>query len=177
MIANILLVDDDEGVLRALERVLLRGGYNVRPVSDAATALRGCRDDRYDVVISDYRMPEMDGVEFLNAVREMHPRIIRIMLSGEADREAVLASINEADVFRFLTKPWDDQGLLDAVAEAIAHRHAKQEAAEALEFHRRETDRDYQRQQMLEELEKEAPGITDVNWSPNQTIIIDDSDV
>ncbi len=177
MIANVLLVDDDEGVLGALERVLLRGGYNVRPASDAATALRGCRDDRYDVVISDYRMPEMDGIEFLNTVRELHPGIVRIMLSGEADRQAMLASINEADVFRFLTKPWEDEELLDAVAEAIAHRHANHEAAEALEFHRKKTDRDYQRQQMLDELEKETPGITDVNWSPNQTIIIEDSDV
>lgn len=177
MAGRILLVDDDSGVLRALARVLRRAGYDVTAHDDAATALPNCRDDRFDIVISDFRMPGMNGIQFLNEVRVCCPGTVRVILSGEADRDAILASINEVGVFRFLTKPWDEQVLLESVAEAIAQRHADREAAVALEFHRNETDRDYRRKRILDDLEQDSPGITSVNWSENQTIIIDDGEL
>jgi DNA-binding NtrC family response regulator len=177
MLGNVLLVDDDGGVLRAIARLLRRGGYHVTPFLDATTALNSCNDNHYDVVISDYRMPGMNGVEFLNALREARPGIIRVILSGEADREAVLASINESAVFRFLTKPWDNEVLFKTVADAVAQRNANREADNALDYQRMRKDRVYRRAKLLDELEKESPGITEVNWSDNNTIVIDDSDL
>ena len=177
MPADILLVDDDDGVLRALERVLRRAGHQVCAMDDPVAALESCLTNRYDLVISDYRMPVMNGIEFLSAVRVSFPDMVRMVLSGEADRAGILASINKAGAFRFLTKPWEEAELLDAVAEAAAQRHANQEVADALESHRSANDQSYRRQKLLDALEKETPGITEVNWSPNQTIIIDDGDL
>jgi DNA-binding NtrC family response regulator len=175
MLGNILLVDDDDGVLRAITRLLRRSGYQVKPFIDAAAALQSCDKHRYDVVISDYRMPGMNGVEFLNALRDVHPLIVRIILSGEADRDAVLASINESAVYRFLTKPWDDAVLIDTVSDAVSQGQVNRETEDALDHRRRQVDHAYRRARMLDDLEKQSPGITSVNWSENDTIVIDET--
>ena len=73
------------------------------------------------VVISDARMPEMDGAEFLGRVRGLHPDTIRIMLSGYTDLEAVTSAVNHGELFRFLAKPWDDAELIETVRDAFRH--------------------------------------------------------
>jgi len=177
MLGNILLIDDDDRVLRAIARLLRRSGYQVRPFVDAAAAFQSCGKHQYDVVISDYRMPGMNGIEFLNALRDAHPLIVRIILSGEADRDAVLASINESAVYRFLTKPWDDDFLIDTVADAVSQGRVNRETEDALDYRRTQVDHAYRRAKFLDALEKESPGITNVNWSENDTIVIDERDL
>ena len=174
MTRRILFVDDEAPILSALSRSLRSQAYDIVTTTDARAALEVSRQVKVDVVISDYRMPGMNGVELLAAFKEEQPGIVRMMLSGEADREAVLASINEAAIFRFLVKPWDDETLFQAVADACWQRRLNEEMDTALCDHRKRVSGDYRRRQALEQLEEETPGITRVNWSSDDTIIIED---
>lgn len=117
--ATVLLVDDEERILRSLA-LLLRGRYDVLLANSGAQALAILDSKRVHVVVSDQRMPGMDGVTLLRAVRERSPRTMRLLLTGYADLEAVENSVNAGEIFRFLEKPWTGPALLDTVAQAAA---------------------------------------------------------
>lgn len=129
---RVLCVDDEPNILRALSW-LLRKDFTVVTAASAQEGLNLIRSGDFDVVISDQRMPEMSGVDFLNQVRELAPRAMRILLTGYSDLQAVLRSVNESEIFRFVTKPWDVNELPEIVAQAaiIARRqgHAPAPAA------------------------------------------------
>ncbi|SEA34615.1 Response regulator c-di-GMP phosphodiesterase, RpfG family, contains REC and HD-GYP domains [Desulfuromusa kysingii] len=117
---KILLVDDEVNIAKALRRLLMDADlyeiYIANSGADALTLLTKHSD--IGVIISDQRMPEMTGVEFLQKARDIVPEAIRILLTGYADIEASIAAINKGAVFRYLSKPWDDNSILQAVAEA-----------------------------------------------------------
>ena len=175
MKSKILLVDDEKNVLRALERLFRRERLQVAKFTNGIEALAAARAGDFQVVISDYRMPDIDGVNFLTQLRQCKPEITRIMLSGEADREAVLASINDAGIFRFACKPWDDQQLLDIVKLAIAEHTRLRETSIALHAHREHSDMAYRREKVVEALERESPGITQVSWTDDGEILLDEN--
>lgn len=114
---TLLLVDDEERILRSL-RMLFFGGYQVRMTTDPDEALRILRDERVHVIVSDQRMPEMQGSELLRHAREISPATMRILLTGYSDLDASIASVNEGEVFRYLMKPWDAEEVKRVVAEA-----------------------------------------------------------
>ncbi len=116
---NILVVDDDEHVRRALRRVLRRARCRVLDAPDAGAALEILAAEPIQVVVTDYRMPGMSGVEFLRAVKERWPRIQRVLLTGQADSTAVEEAVNHSEIFRFIWKPWDDGHLLITIQSAI----------------------------------------------------------
>jgi serine/threonine-protein kinase len=124
---RVLCVDDEPNILRALSW-LLRRDFQVVTAASARDALGLIHQGDFDVVISDQRMPEMSGVEFLNQVKIMAPRAMRILLTGYSDMNAVLQSVNEAEVFRFVNKPWDVVELPLIIAQA-AEIARQQEAA------------------------------------------------
>ena len=173
--ARVVLVYDAPGVLNALRRLLRNAGYAVDTFADGPSALEHMQDNPHHVVISDYKMPQMNGVEFLFEVKARFPAVTRIILSGEADRDAVLASINVAEISRFLTKPWHAAELLETVAAAVAETKRNVEKSVALDEYKTRVDADYRRSQALQDLESESPGITAVNWSDDGTIVLEDS--
>ena len=116
---TILLVDDEPSILTALNRLLRRQGYNILTAPGGPEGLELLAQHEVGVVISDARMPVMTGAEFLGRVRDIHPDTVRIMLSGYTDLEAVTSAVNRGELFRFLTKPWDDADLLATVQEAF----------------------------------------------------------
>ena len=120
----ILCVDDEPNILRSLNW-LLRKDFDVMTAPSGHEALDLVRHNDFDVIISDQRMPGMTGVEFLREVCKISPRPMRILLTGYSDLEAVLRSVNESEVFRFINKPWDIKELPKIVAEAayIAKAH------------------------------------------------------
>lgn len=132
---RVLCVDDEPNILRALSW-LLRRDFQVVTAASAHDGLELVRQGDFDVVISDQRMPEMSGVEFLSQVKAMSPRSMRILLTGYSDMQAVLQSVNEAEVFRFVSKPWDVIELPQIITQAaeIARRQNAEQGMNA-EFH------------------------------------------
>ena len=119
----VLLVDDEPHVLSSLRRMLRAGPYEVVTAEGGAQALHLLRDVDPAVVLSDMRMPNMNGVELLAHVRQARPRAVRMILSAHADLESLIGAINEGAVHRFLSKPWRDADLRAALDEAVA-QHA-----------------------------------------------------
>ncbi|WP_222195291.1 HD domain-containing phosphohydrolase [Modestobacter italicus] len=116
--ASILLVDDEVAILDGLRRQLRRE-YTVHTATGGAAALEVLAAEQVTVVVSDMRMPEMDGATFLSKVRTRHPDVGRILLTGQADTQAAIAAVNEGHVFRFLTKPCPPETLFDAIGSAV----------------------------------------------------------
>jgi len=123
---RVLCVDDEPNILRALSW-LLRKDFQVVTAESAREGLALIRNGDFDVVISDHRMPEMCGVDFLSEVKMLAPRAMRILLTGYSDLQAVIQSVNEAEVFRFVSKPWDVVELPMIFAQAAeTARHQEQ---------------------------------------------------
>ncbi|MBI4985841.1 MAG: EAL domain-containing protein, partial [Rhodocyclales bacterium] len=118
---TLLLVDDEPGILAALRRLLRREGYTILTAGSGIEGLDLLASHDVGVVISDARMPQMSGPEFLNNMRRMYPDTVRIMLTGYTDLNAVSDAVNRGELFKFLTKPWHDDELLDAVRGAFRH--------------------------------------------------------
>jgi len=115
---RLLFVDDEQRVLNSM-RIMFRRQFDLFLASHGAEALDIVRDKDIDVIVADHRMPKMTGVEVLSKVRALSPRTVRILLTGYADLDAVEGSINDSEVFRFLTKPCAPQQLRDTIERAV----------------------------------------------------------
>jgi two-component system, NtrC family, sensor kinase len=126
---RILFIDDEVNILRALERVFLDEDYEILTAGSAGEALDTLSSiSPVQVVVSDYRMPLMNGVELLRTVREKWPETVRAILSGYADMEAVVSAINDGQIYRFIPKPWNDDELRMTIAAAIKqHQRLRKE--------------------------------------------------
>ena len=136
----ILLVDDEPGVLSSLRRLLRPTGYRVITAEGGAAALDMLSVYPVDLVISDMRMPGMNGAEFLARARERYPDIMRILLTGYSEVDSAVRAINEGGVYRYLNKPWDDQDLLLTVKHAIEQRTLACEARRLSELTQRQNE-------------------------------------
>jgi len=116
---RVLCVDDEVQILHTLERMLRLRQYDVFTASGGNEGLKILVKEHIDVVISDHRMPGMNGSEFLKIVREKYPHIIRIMLSGYNDFERLTKAVNEGEIFRFISKPWGMDELFEAIDSAL----------------------------------------------------------
>jgi len=114
---KVLFVDDDERILNAL-KALFRDDYDVATSAGGEAAIEFLKDNPMQVVVSDQRMPGMAGVELLREVRKLAPRTVRILLTGYSDLAAMVGSINEGEVFRFVKKPWDNGEIRETLKEA-----------------------------------------------------------
>jgi len=124
---RILLVDDEQSVLIAFQREL-RDFYDVETFDNPVVALERCKNTQFDLVVADYIMPGMDGIEFLKRFGLMHPEASRLVLSGAADIDALIRMINETRVYRFLVKPWEKAELLFSIQQALTHQGAMLES-------------------------------------------------
>lgn len=127
---TILLVDDEENILNALNRTLRKEGYRVLTAPGGEAGLSIVDRERVSLVVSDHRMPGMEGVEFLTEVRKRSPETMRMMLTGYADMKSVVAAINAGQVYRFITKPWNDEEIKLILRDAIRHYELIQENKE-----------------------------------------------
>jgi EAL domain-containing protein (putative c-di-GMP-specific phosphodiesterase class I)/CheY-like chemotaxis protein len=116
---RLLLVDDEPNILAALKRLLRGDQYQIHIAGDGAMGLEVLARHPVDVIVSDQRMPGMLGADFLRKAREIAPDTIRIMLSGYTELQSVTDAVNEGAIYKFLTKPWDDEQLRGHVAEAF----------------------------------------------------------
>ncbi len=177
-----MLVDDEPNILSALRRLFaapLPGGGKLLVESYASPreALKRAREETaFDAVISDYRMPEMNGVDFLNAFQAIQPNAARLILSGYTDLDALLGAINQAHIYRFIAKPWHDAELRAALEQALAHHHLLLENQRLADEVRAQRGVISRQEMALRRLEAESPGITKVNWGPNGEVLLDEED-
>ena len=120
---KILLVDDEQNVLNALRREL-KNHYDIVTFDNPAAALEHCKNTQFDMVVADYKMPKMNGVEFLEQFGRLQPDASRLVLSGETDIDVLVHMINETHIYRFLSKPWDKAELLNSIRQALDYRDA-----------------------------------------------------
>ncbi len=117
---RILCVDDERNVLKSIERLFLDDDYDIITAASGDEGLDILRSDTpVQIVISDYRMPGMNGVDFLREVCEYWPDTVRIVLSGYADTAAIVSAINEGRIYKFIPKPWNDDELKVTISNAI----------------------------------------------------------
>lgn len=119
---TLLLVDDEENILTSLRRLLRREGYEILIGLGGAQGLELLAQHPVDVILSDQRMPNMTGVEFLRQVKATYPDTVRMVLSGYTELQSITDAINEGAIYKFLTKPWDDEQLRANIAEAFRHK-------------------------------------------------------
>ncbi len=121
---TILFVDDEANVLASLKRLLRRDGYRILTAGSGREGLDLLATNPVQVVVTDQRMPEMSGTEFIGRVKELYPDTVRIVLSGYTDLESITHMINAGAVYKFLTKPWDDEQLRENMRDAFRYHEA-----------------------------------------------------
>lgn len=124
---TLLLLDDEPNILRALARVFRRDGYQILSTTSVKEAFSLLATNDVQVIVSDQRMPEMSGTEFLSEVKAIYPHTVRIVLSGYTDLKSVTDSINEGAIYKFLTKPWDDVQIREHIKQAFLYFRATQQ--------------------------------------------------
>ena len=124
---TVLCVDDEANILAALKRSLHGAGYGVLTAAGGEQALALLAQTPVDVVVSDMRMPGMDGAQLLEQVHKRWPQVVRILLTGQANMDATVAAINRGRILRYISKPWDELDLLSAVREGVERQALERE--------------------------------------------------
>lgn len=128
-----MIVDDEEIVLNSLGNFLkLETDYRVTACQSTLEALVILREESIDLIISDYLMPEMNGLQFLSEVKNMYPDAARILLTGYADKENAIKAINQVGLFQYVEKPWDNEQLKLILHNALAHKSLKETLVEKI---------------------------------------------
>jgi response regulator RpfG family c-di-GMP phosphodiesterase len=126
-VANLLFVDDEPNVLKALRRLFRGAEYQVYMAEGGADGLEILAQHPIDLIISDMRMPQMDGAEFLTRAAERWPNIVRILLTGYADIESTIAAVNKGKIYSYCSKPWEDNELKILVNNALEQKRLRDE--------------------------------------------------
>ncbi len=119
----VLAVDDEKSILNSLRRSLRKEPFKLFTADSGAEGLEILAANDIQMVISDQRMPNMSGTEFLSRVKKLYPDTIRVVLSGYAEAEAIVDSINRGEVYRFVGKPWDEDDLKSIIKQGLAHHN------------------------------------------------------
>jgi response regulator RpfG family c-di-GMP phosphodiesterase len=169
IMAKLVIVDDEPNVLNALRRLCLNhdappaiSNPQLMSFTSPVKALEYLEDHPVDLIISDYRMPEMDGATFLTETQKLQANSARIIIGTHADIEGIMHAINVAGIFQFVSKPWSDRELKGAIVQVLAHRALLIENQLLANEVRRQRDIISEHQAELERLELESPGITHV---------------
>lgn len=123
--ASLLLVDDEENILRSLQRTLRKEPYDICTATSGDEALALLNKQTFDLVISDARMPGMDGATLLAEIKRTWPWCIRILLTGYTDINSTIKAINDGQIYRYISKPWDDEELKLVIRQALAFQHSE----------------------------------------------------
>ncbi len=138
--STLLFIDDEANILSALKRLFQPLGYNILTANNGAEALALLEKETVDLVISDMRMPQMTGAELLEQMRSKWPDVVRILLTGYSDMTSTIAAINRGEIYRYISKPWDDNDIVLIVRDALERKRllADKKRLEALTLHQNE---------------------------------------
>jgi adenylate cyclase len=152
---KVLCVDDEPGVLSALKRLLKTKSYQIFLASSAKDGLQILSETDIDVVISDMRMPEMSGAQFLAEVAQRYSHTIRILLTGYSDMESTIAAVNDGQIDRYLQKPWNNHEMLQAIELSLAFLSLEKE-----------------KQQLLDKINQQNKALQELNKSLEDKVIL-----
>ena len=174
---RILLLDDELNVLRALQRALRQhmadAELTIETFTDPEAALLRFADVSFDIAISDFRMPGFDGIQFLSTVKRIQPDTVRLLLSASNDFDTLVHAINQAEVFRYIAKPWQVEELKKTLELAFASRDQQMEALRLMQAPQAAEPPLSPQELEARRLEAEEPGITQVNWEPDGSVRLD----
>jgi two-component system, probable response regulator PhcQ len=184
MTKRIMLVDDERGILNALRRMIeSKAATELAPFALRAEtfdspieALQRAEEVPFDVVLSDYRMPEMTGVVFLTKIKALQPSAMRMILSGYADLSALISAINNAQIHLFLRKPWVDAELRAAIFQAMVAQQDKRELEELADFARVQKGTMSLHERELKRLAGTNPALARVKWSEGGGVLLEPDD-
>lgn len=172
-----LLVDDEINILQALQRTLRQKirdeEFLMELYTDPEQALERINEVTFDFVISDFHMPKMNGVDFLERVREVQPDAVRLMLSASAEFDTIMNAINRAEVFRYISKPWTAAELEEIIRLSLARRDKVMEDRHLADELRVQRGVLTPQELAARLLEEEEPGITKVHWGPDGSVMLD----
>jgi two-component system probable response regulator PhcQ len=172
-----LLVDDEINILQALQRTLRQKirdeEFLMELYTDPRQALQRISEVAFDFVISDFHMPHMNGVDFLERVREVQPDAVRLMLSASSDFDTIVNAINRAEVFRYISKPWTATELEEIIRLSLERRDKVLEDRCLADEVRVQRGALTAQELEVRRLEEEEPGITKVHWGPDGSVMLD----
>ncbi len=164
---TILVVDDEPNILSSIKRLLMDEPYEIAMATTAEDGLEILKHRAIKVVVSDECMPGMSGSEFLAIVKTRYPDVIRIILTGHASTEAAIRAVNNGEVYRFLTKPWQDYELILTLRKAIEQYNLQEENRRLLNLLKRQYIE-------LELLRRRYPEITEIERDEEGNLLIDE---
>lgn len=162
---TLLIVDDDENILKSIKRTFMDDNYDILTATSGQEGMTILKNHNVDLVVSDQKMPGMSGVEFLEAVKKSYPEILTIMLTAHADIEIAIKAINEAGIYKFILKPWDNFDLRITIKRALETRQLVMEN-NSLE----KKIKSYE--ETFDDLERIHPGITKVERDEDGNVIL-----
>lgn len=168
--AKILIVDDEENILNALSRLFRREDYQIFTADSGEEGLNVLDQNKVDLIISDLKMPSMNGIEFFARAKEKNPDALRIMLTGHADLKSVLDAIDRGEVYRFLLKPWNNEELKVAVKQALEFYQVQKENKTLVRTVKKQNE-------LLNKLEMEHPGIAEVRMDEDGSILLEADEI
>lgn len=171
---RIQLVDDEPNILNSLRRLLKPQGWQIDTFSKVEDALGGLLEHEYAVIVSDYQMPTADGVTYLQFAKQKQPNAIRLVLSAYGDRESMIKAINQAEIYRYLSKPWDDYEVVAAIKAAIDLYQLHKENQRLREENDAQRAMIKAREEELLRLEADNPGITRVIRDTDGSVLLNE---
>lgn len=165
---NILIVDDESNILSSLLRVLQAEDYEIFTAENALDGLDIVKNNEIALVLSDYKMPGMNGVTFLSKVKEISPDSMRLIFTGCTDLEVAIAAINNGEVYRFISKPINAQEIRLTIKQSLDYRTLVLQNGVLTEVVKTQKN-------VLSKLEQQHPGITQVMRDEQGNIIIADA--
>lgn len=171
--SNILVVDDEQSILNSFKRTLKKFDWNIHTNSNPLATLADSGKSKWDVIISDYKMPGLNGIEFLKQISIENPDAILIIMSANIDLETLTVALNEANIHRFIPKPWDNLVLGRTISEALSHQKLLRENKLLADQVRNQKSIIDKHEKELLRLEKESPGITKVEFDEDGAIQLD----
>ena len=167
---TLLIVDDEKSIIDSLIRLFRKEDIEIFKATSGADGLKIIEEEEISLVISDHRMPHMSGVDFLARLKEISPDTIRIMLTGYADLQATVDAINKGEVYRFISKPWNDEELLMIVRQSLEYRNILMENRQLTRTVKRQSS-------ILNKLEGQYPGISDITRGEDGSIVLDEGNL
>lgn len=174
---TVLLLDDEESILNSLCRELRQSDREIVHFSEVDKAIDYLMINHVDLIISDYRMPIMNGVEFLTKVKKIQPDLMSIILSGNSDLDFLKDAINEVGIYRFVSKPWENFELKTTISCALEFKELQAENKKLADEVREKNNHIYKQQKELDRFETIQPGITQVDWDDDGAILINENSV